>query len=110
MTETRKLELAVPGMNCETCPDHVERALRSVAGVRDVQIPGWKSKIAEATISSQVKDEDLLTAVRDAGYPGRVKSSQTINLEVIKDDGSGSNGAGRNDFDLIVIGGGDQRK
>ncbi len=106
MTDKRKLELAVPGMNCETCPDQVERALRSVAGVEDVQIPGWKSKIAEVTVSSQVKDKDLLTAVRDAGYPGSVKSSQTVDLELIKDDGSGSNGAGRNDFDLIVIGGG----
>ena len=106
MTEKRKLELAVPGMNCDTCPDHVERAFRSVAGVEDVQIPGWKSKIAEVTVAPQVKDEDLLIAAKDAGYPASVKSSQTIALDVVKDEGSGSNGAGRNDFDLIVIGGG----
>ena len=106
MTEKRKLELAVPGMSCETCPDHVERALRGVAGVEDVQIPAWKSEIAEVTVASQVKDEDLLIAVNDAGYPAIVKTSRTINFEVIKDEGSGSNGAGRNDFDLIVIGGG----
>ena len=93
-------------MNCDTCPDHVERAFRSVAGVEDVQIPGWKSKIAEVTVAPQVKDEDLLIAAKDAGYPASVKSSQTIALDVVKDEGSGSNGAGRNDFDLIVIGGG----
>ncbi|MFQ5942418.1 MAG: mercury(II) reductase [Anaerolineales bacterium] len=106
MTERRKLELAVPGMSCATCPDHVERALRSVAGVEDVQIPGWKSKIAEVTVASQVNDEDLLTAVRDVGYPASVVTSQTIDPEVIKDDVTGSNADGRKDFDLIVIGGG----
>ena len=106
MTDKRKLELAVPGMNCETCPDHVERALRSVAGVEDVQIPGWESKIAEVTVASQVKDEDLLTAVRDAGYPGTVKSSRPLDLEFAKGNGAEPNGAGGNDFDLIVIGGG----
>ena len=106
MTEKRKLELAVPGMSCATCPDHVERALRTVAGVEDVQIPGWKSKIAEVTVASEVPDEDLLTAVKEAGYPATVKTSQTIDPDVVRDDSAGSNGAGRKDFDLIVIGGG----
>jgi mercuric reductase len=106
VTEKRKLELAVPGMTCATCPDHVERALRSVAGVENVQIPGWKSKVAEVTAGSEVADEDLLAAVKDAGYPASVKTSQTIDPDVRKSDGNGSNGDGRMDFDLIVIGGG----
>ena len=106
MNEIRKLELAVPGMTCATCPDHVERALRSVNGVEDIQIPGWKSKIAEVTVAFQVKDEDLLTAVRDAGYPGTVKSSRPFDPELAKGNGAESIGAGGNDFDLIVIGGG----
>lgn len=106
MNEKRRLELAVPGMSCATCPDHVERALRSVNGVEDVQIPGWKSKIAEVTVASQVKDEDLLTAVRDVGYPGTVKSSRPFDPELAKGNGAEPIGAGGNDFDLIVIGGG----
>ena len=106
MNEIRKLELAVPGMTCAICPDHVERALRSVNGVEDVQIPGWKLKIAEVTVASQVKDEDLLTAVRDTGYPGTVKSSRPFDPELAKGNVAESIGAGGNDFDLIVIGGG----
>jgi mercuric reductase len=106
MTEKRKLELAVPGMTCATCPDHVERALRSVVGVEDVQIPGWESKRAEVTVASDVKDEDLLTTVRDAGYPGSVKASRLFDPELLESNGGGPNGDGGKDFDLIVIGGG----
>jgi mercuric reductase len=106
MTQKRKLELAVPGITCATCPDHVERALRTVAGVEDVQIPGWESKIAEVTVASEVKDDDLLAAVRDAGYPGSVKASRAFDPELVESNGGGSNGDGGRDFDLIVIGGG----
>ena len=106
MTQKRKLELAVRGMHCATCPDHVEGALRSVAGVEDVHIPGWGSNMAEVTVASRVQDEDLLAAVKEAGYPARVKTSQKIDPDVIKGDVTGSNGDGRKDFDLIVIGGG----
>jgi mercuric reductase len=102
----RKLKLAVPGMNCATCPDHVEWALRSVTGVEDVQIPGWESKIAEVSVRSEVKDEDLLTALRDVGYPASIKTSQTVNPELVTINGEGPNTDGGQDFDLIVIGGG----
>ncbi len=106
MTEKRKLELAVPAMHCATCPDHVRRALKSVAGVEDVHIAGWQSNMAEVIVASPVKDEDLLVALKEAGYPASVKTNQTINPEFIKSDITGSNGDGRKDFDLIVIGGG----
>jgi mercuric reductase len=106
MTQKRKLELSVPGMTCATCPDHVERALKSVAGVEDIQIPGWKSKIAEVTVTAEVKDYDLLAAARDAGYPARVKTSQIIDHELVVSKGEQSTGDSETDFDLIVIGGG----
>jgi mercuric reductase len=93
-------------MNCATCPDHVERVLRTVVGVEDVQIPGWKSKLAEVTVASEVKDEDLLAAIREVGYPGSVKTSRTFDPELLESNGEGSGEDDGSDFDLIVIGGG----
>lgn len=107
MTRKRKLELAVNGMHCATCPGHVERALRGVAGVEDVQISGWESNTAEVVVSTQVRDEDLLAAVKDAGYPSRVKTSRTFDPHISNDAfDKSSRGAGGKDFNLIIIGGG----
>jgi mercuric reductase len=93
-------------MYCATCPDHVERALRAVPGVENVRIPGWESRAAEVVVAAEVEDQDLLAAVRDAGYPGRVKFSQTIDSEPITDTPPEVSADGGSDFDLIVVGGG----
>ncbi|MFQ5922682.1 MAG: mercury(II) reductase [Anaerolineales bacterium] len=102
----RRVQLEVPGMHCATCPDHVERALKAVPGVESVHIPGWEARVTEVVVASEVEEKDLLTAVRDTGYPGKVKFSQNINSDPMSDTPSEVSADGRSDFDLIVIGGG----
>lgn len=106
MAQLRRLQLEVRGMHCPTCPEHVERALRSVGGVREVHIPGWESNIAEVVATAQVEDEALLTAAADAGYPARIKLSRLAESEPTHDAAGQASVDGRLDFDLIVIGGG----
>jgi mercuric reductase len=106
MNHRRKLKLAVTGMHCASCPVHVERALKSVAGVEEVHIPGWESNVAEVLVSSNVNDEDLLAGVGDAGYAAVVKTSMQFDSETMKGVIGSSTGDGSLEFDLIVIGGG----
>jgi len=105
MEKTYTLDMAVRGMNCNTCPDHVERALRSVAGVRDVEIPGWRSDQAIVIANESVTDEALAQAVEKAGYGASVKTRNAIKEKGEKPKAS-SNGSGGNDFDLLIIGAG----
>ncbi|MBW8012187.1 MAG: mercury(II) reductase [Chloroflexi bacterium] len=106
MAIMKKIELDVRGMTCNTCPDHVERALKRVAGVETVEIPGWQSNMAIVTVEPEVAEADLTTSVKRAGYQATVKTGSTMD-DTLEQSGSGSsNGRSGNDFDLLVIGAG----
>lgn len=106
MIKKRKIELDIRGMTCDTCPNHVERALKKVAGVKMVEIPGWRSDKAFVTVEPEVAEEDLTASVKRAGYHATVKTSSTMD-DALEQNSSGSpNGRGGNDFDLLVIGAG----
>ncbi|MDK1082315.1 MAG: mercury(II) reductase [Anaerolineae bacterium] len=106
MAKTKKLELDVRGMTCDTCPDHVERALKKVAGVESVEIPGWRSNKATVVVDSEVAEADLSASVQRAGYQATVKTSSIIEGSLEKSGSGSTNGRGGNDFDLLVIGAG----
>lgn len=60
-----KTELRIDGMQCEACVSHVTKALRAVAGVKDVAVtlqPG------RAVIEHEGSVEPLVAAVREEGY------------------------------------------
>lgn len=99
MVGQTKLELAVRGMTCDSCAIHVTRALQSVPGVKDIDVPGWQSARATVIAEGSVSSEVLTAAVRDAGYAATVKTRKTID-ESVSDNGQPG------DFDLMVIGGG----
>lgn len=63
MTKTLKIE----GMMCNHCVMHVTKALESVPGVEkaDVDLQGKKAVV---TLSGDVSDEAMKSAVADAGY------------------------------------------
>ncbi|HRN51851.1 MAG TPA: mercury(II) reductase [Anaerolineales bacterium] len=106
MVQHKKLELDVRGMTCDSCPKHVERALKQIAGVRTVNVPGWQSKKATVITETGVLEDDVTAAVKKAGYSARVKTVSTVDDHVEQSDSTSSNGHGRNDFDLLVIGAG----
>lgn len=106
MEKIQKLDLAVQGMHCATCPEHVERALRSVDGVSDVDIPGWRSDQAFVLANETVTDETLVEAVKQSGFGASVKTRAPLDEVVEKGNIDSSNGRDGNDFDLLVIGAG----
>jgi mercuric reductase len=106
MAQYKKLSLDVRGMTCATCPNHVERALRQIAGVKSVDIPNWQSSKATVIAEAQVPEETLTATVKRAGYHATVKNVSTVEDTVEQSGFKTSKGNGKNDFDLLVIGAG----
>ena len=63
MTKTLKIE----GMMCMHCVAHVKKALEGVAGVSNADVSLERNE-AVVTLSSEVKEEELVKAVEEAGY------------------------------------------
>ncbi len=64
-------KLNVEGMMCEHCVAHVTKALEGVPGVSSVKV-SLEDKDAVVEASSEVTDEALVAAVKDAGYEATV--------------------------------------
>src|SRR5487761_472231 len=60
-------ELAIIGMSCATCAGRVEAALNRVPGVTAATV-NLASERASVEARSGLRPDDLIGAVRDAGY------------------------------------------
>lgn len=68
----RQVELDVRGMTCDSCAIHVTKALQGVEGVMQARVPSWSGGQAILSAREGVTDEQLLAAVKKAGYKARV--------------------------------------
>ena len=66
-TMNMKKMIFIEGMMCDHCRMHIEKALSSITGVTDVVV-SLEKKNAIVTMSSEVSDETLSSAVTEAGY------------------------------------------
>ena len=74
VTETSKesagaVVLAVAGMTCGGCASAVARALSAVPGVTEARVDLTGGRV---TVTGTARAQDLLAAVRDAGFAGGV--------------------------------------
>ena len=99
----KKISLNIKGMTCDQCAVHVRKALDSVEGVKKVELQDWKSNNAAITLKENVKDDDLIDAVTQAGYQASVASNGEIDNVSDEKPLKRSSKTGI-DFDLIVIG------
>ena len=67
-TKAKTLTLAVSGMKCDNCVTKVDKALRGVEGVKDVNVSLKNNSANVVLASASVKPEVLLSAVADAGF------------------------------------------
>jgi mercuric reductase len=100
MSERTQITLRVEGMTCDGCARHVTEALKSVSGVEEAQVPGWRSGQATVIAKPDVGDEAITGAVRDAGYRAIVRERRALEAERRVPEAEGA------DFDLMIIGGG----
>ncbi|HIE55339.1 MAG TPA: heavy metal-binding protein [Chromatiaceae bacterium] len=64
-----EIKLEITGMTCNHCVAHTKEKLEAVAGVESVEVtlePGG------AVVRGNANAEDLLAAVKEAGYEARV--------------------------------------
>ena len=61
-----KKELVIEGMSCSHCSGRVEQALNAIAGVEATV--DLDKKTAFVTLSSDVAEDTLKSAVEEAGY------------------------------------------
>lgn len=59
--------LTVTGMSCDGCEKNVENSLLALAGVNRADAD-HEADTVEVVAGETVSDDDLATAVRDAGY------------------------------------------
>ncbi len=67
-TKTKTVTLAVSGMKCDNCVTKVDKALRGIEGVKDVNVSLKKNSAKVVLASTSVKPEMLLNAVSEAGF------------------------------------------
>ena len=70
---SKTVTLAVPGMNCPTCPITVKKALTKVAGVAAVDVNLRKLQAVVTFDDAKTTVAALTKATTDAGYPSTVK-------------------------------------
>lgn len=69
---SQMVQLSVSGMNCQHCVDKIERAIKAVPGVVNVEVD-LAARSADVQMSaSQSEAEDLVAAVVNAGYGAAV--------------------------------------
>ena len=66
----KKLEIS--GMTCGHCVSHVKSALEGIGGVSEADV-SLENHEAEVTLSGEVIDADLISAVEAAGYGAEVR-------------------------------------
>jgi Cu+-exporting ATPase len=71
-----KTNLIISGMHCTSCANLIERQLKKVPGVTAANVNFAAEKAMVIYDPSQAKGEDLLAAVKKAGYTGTLESSQ----------------------------------
>src|ERR1700734_308710 len=86
--EIRTVTLPVIGMTCAACQSHVERALRSTAGVSEASV-NLLTNSARVSFDPAVSGfEELIASVREAGYDAALPSdSATPATDTATDEG-----------------------
>jgi copper chaperone CopZ len=63
----KKAKMEILGMHCASCASNIERSLKKTSGVKDVKVSLLLKK-ATAECEDSVKEEELKSAVKRAGY------------------------------------------
>ena len=64
---TKKVKINIEGMHCASCAGNIERSLKKVSGVSEVNVSVIGKK-AFVEVDEKVPEEELKKAVARAGY------------------------------------------
>lgn len=103
MSKHQKLTIEIQGMTCESCAQHVERALQGVEGVAQAAVPGWESGRATLRAKAAVDPEALVRAVEEAGYKAIIEEQRNAEPGTAPID---PHSGAKDHTHLMVVGGG----
>ena len=78
----QKTTLPISGMHCAGCAQTIEKSLRQVSGVQEAHVNFAAEQASVSYDPEQTKRNDLVQAVKDAGYDVKEASGKTVNLTV----------------------------
>lgn len=64
----KKVNFSVSGMTCSSCSAHVDRAVRKLSGVKDVNVNLLSNSMIVEFDEKIIREEEISRAVADAGY------------------------------------------
>lgn len=75
------IHLVVSGMTCGACVKHVEKAIKSVAGVSEVEVDLTSGSVkVEGDVSKNVNA--IIAALEEDGYPTKVNKEEALNKKM----------------------------
>jgi len=78
--ENKRITLSLSGMHCASCARLIEMALKKVPGVKQASV-NFAAEKAMVDFDDSVKIDDLLNAVKGAGYKAEVVNSKDTEHE-----------------------------
>jgi P-type Cu+ transporter len=75
------LDLPIGGMDCADCATHIERALRALPGVHDVQVLVAAERATVSFDPAQVTPGQIKAAIGEAGYTVREVAAEPLAAE-----------------------------
>ena len=82
-----KQQFNVTGMSCAACSAHVEKAVRALPGLQDVQVNLLAGSMTTEYTEGQLSDQEIIQAVIDAGYGASVKGKAAMQQASAADNG-----------------------
>lgn len=79
----RKINLSISGMHCTSCAGIIERSLKKISGVKEANV-NFTAEKASVLVEPGVSQEDLILAIKKAGYSARAIDSNDIQSETKK--------------------------
>src|SRR5687768_10929997 len=81
MSTTTETALNVAGMDCASCVAHVDKAIRSVAGVQACAVNLARGRATVSFDPAATSAEQVAAAVTAVGYPAAPETGDTANAE-----------------------------
>lgn len=76
-----KQKFDVMGMTCSACSAHVEKSVKGLSGINDVNVNLLQNTMVVDFDDSKLKEDDIIKAVVDGGYNAIVKGKTQPNVE-----------------------------
>jgi len=72
----RKVKFNIQGMTCSSCSSHVERAVKKLDGIREVNVNLLSNNMLVEYDEKKVNNEKIIKAVVEAGYGASIENKE----------------------------------